>query len=149
MKRQLKVYVNPDSLKNFRTKCSQNEISMSECIEKFLLKYVNDEITICKEDKPKISTLHEEYPIWAAIKDRCLNPNNQSYKYYGGRGIKIFIDWENSFESFFNYIGKRPSPKHSIDRIDVNGNYEPGNVRWATIKQQANNKRNSKKKEVK
>lgn len=82
-----------------------------------------------------------EHAAWVQMKQRCLNPNKKEYKHYGGRGITICDKWMNSFIAFFEDVGCRPSPKHSIDRIDVNGNYEPGNVRWATQQQQVENTR--------
>jgi len=72
---------------------------------------------------------------------RCHNPTHVSYKDYGGRGISVCEEWRNSFQSFLDHIGKRPTMKHSVDRIEVNGNYEPGNVKWSTPKEQAVNKR--------
>ena len=74
------------------------------------------------------------------MKGRCLNPKSTGYKYYGGRGISVWPEWVDSFEAFFTHIGEKPTPEHSLDRIDVNGNYEPGNVRWATTFEQAVNK---------
>lgn len=85
-----------------------------------------------------------EYRAWANMRDRCGNPCNPEYKNYGMRGVTVCEEWIGSFESFLGHIGMRPSADHSIDRIDVNGNYEPGNVRWATIDIQNNNKRRSK-----
>lgn len=85
-----------------------------------------------------------EYRIWANIKSRCLNQNFTNFKYYGGRGITIHEDFL-IFENFYNYlkssIGLRPGPEYSIDRIDVNGNYTYGNLRWATHSEQMNNRR--------
>jgi hypothetical protein len=75
---------------------------------------------------------------------RCENPNVERYPYYGGRGIKVCDEWRNEFEAFLRDMGRKPSLEHSIDRIDVNGNYEPGNCRWATAEVQANNKRRSR-----
>lgn len=82
-----------------------------------------------------------EYVSWYGMKTRCYNTNTKYYKDYGGRGIKVCDEWKNNFTKFFEYIGKRPTLQHSLDRIDVNGNYEPGNVRWATKKEQVNNRR--------
>lgn len=81
-----------------------------------------------------------EYRIWKGMKYRCLNSNHKRYNDYGGRGIKIHSKWIESFQEFYNYLGARPEGM-SLDRIDVNGNYEPGNVRWADDITQANNKR--------
>ena len=85
-----------------------------------------------------------EYHIWDAIRQRCNNPNNKGYKDYGGRGIRMSEEW-NSYEKFIAYVGRRPSEDMSLDRINNDGNYEPGNVRWATQAQQDANKRNSRK----
>lgn len=82
-----------------------------------------------------------EYVSWFNMIQRCENPKNKAYKYYGGRGITVCKDWRESFGAFLSNIGPKPLPGLSIDRIDVNGNYEPGNCQWATPQQQANNKR--------
>lgn len=82
-----------------------------------------------------------EYNVWSAMKDRCLNPNGSNYPNWGGRGITIYAPWVNDFVAFFEYIGPRPTVQHSLDRIDNDGNYEPGNVRWATRKEQRANQR--------
>lgn len=84
---------------------------------------------------------HPLYPIWTAMKQRCLNPNNRRYADYGGRGIAVCPQWVASFEQFLADVGDRPSADLSIDRIDNEGNYEPGNVRWATKAQQSANTR--------
>jgi hypothetical protein len=82
-----------------------------------------------------------EYKVWQEMMRRCNNKKSQYYKYYGGRGVIVCERWLNGFENFIEDMGKRPSPKHSIDRINANGNYEPNNCRWATGSQQAVNQR--------
>jgi hypothetical protein len=86
-----------------------------------------------------------EYVAWRKMRQRCLDDNCPQYPYYGGRGIKIDSRW-NDFHTFLKDVGPRPGPGYSLDRYpDMNGDYTPGNVRWATKKQQANNMRSNKR----
>lgn len=87
-----------------------------------------------------------EYSSWAHMRRRCTDKTDKAYKNYGGRGITVCARWLDSFTNFLNDMGLKPSSKHSIDRIDNSGNYEPNNCRWATQLQQNRNKRVSKTK---
>lgn len=82
-----------------------------------------------------------EYRSWRSMITRCEVPNLNCFENYGGRGIKVCDRWRHSFENFLEDMGKRPSLSYTLDRIDVNGNYEPSNCRWADNYQQAINKR--------
>lgn len=82
----------------------------------------------------------KEYQLWKAMRQRCENPKHIAYPHYGGRGIRVFSAWRKSFKAFLADVGRAPSPQHSIDRINVDGHYEPGNVRWATSSEQARNR---------
>lgn len=92
----------------------------------------------------KRGKLTPEYKSWAKMISRCTNPKNNRYGRYGGRGIKVCARWIGSFSKFIADMGPKPSPSHSIDRINNNGDYTPSNCRWATAKEQAANKSNSR-----
>jgi hypothetical protein len=96
---------------------------------------------ITKHGQSMQSARSAGYGIWSAMKDRCSNHKNKGYAAYGGRGIRVCDRWCASFEDFIADMGSRPSRRHSIDRINVNGNYEPGNCKWSTRKEQDLNRR--------
>ena len=83
----------------------------------------------------------KEYRAWISMRGRCNNPKDKAYGYYGAIGIKVCDPWNESFENFLADLGPAPGPEYSLDRIDVLGNYEPDNCRWATIKTQNKNRR--------
>jgi len=83
----------------------------------------------------------KEYHCWLNLKTRCYRESYRDYQHYGGRGISVCDRWLKNFENFYTDMGPRPSDKHSIDRINVNGNYEPSNCRWTTRSKQNANKR--------
>lgn len=95
-------------------------------------------------ERRKTKAIHKsEYATWNSMKGRCNNKNNPSFHRYGGRGIRVCERWQRSFEDFFSDVGEKPSPQHQLDRIDNDGNYEPGNVRWATPAEQSRNRRST------
>lgn len=103
---------------------------------------------LCKEKITKHNMCKTKlYIAWDAMKQRCYNKNNKRYKHYGGRGIKICDEWldkENGFINFYNWsMQNEYADNLTIDRIDVNGNYEPDNCRWITNKEQQSNKTNN------
>lgn len=101
------------------------------------------------ERTAEASTIHGKahtkiHSVWKAMKRRCTDPKNQDYHSYGGRGITVCQEWQDSFQAFHDHVSRLPhfgEKGYSLDRKNNNGNYEPGNVRWATAKEQANNSR--------
>jgi hypothetical protein len=103
------------------------------------------EVTVTRSTKhgeARRSALSAEYQVYRGMIARCSDPHHKAFKDYGGRGIQVCARWRTSYENFLADMGRRPTSKHSIDRYpDNDGNYEPGNVRWATASQQQKNKR--------
>lgn len=114
------------------------------CMQREHIKLINS-TKIVLHGEASQGTTTKEYRCWQGMKWRCTNPNNREFKNYGGRGIKVYKSWISNYTAFRDYllltIGRCPGSNYSLDRINVNGNYEPGNLRWATKKQQANNRR--------
>jgi hypothetical protein len=88
---------------------------------------------------------HPLYSVWAGMIQRCTNPKAKKWARYGGRGIRVCERWRNDFAAFVADLAPKPSPGHSLDRKDNDGNYEPGNVRWATAHEQRINQRPRRK----
>jgi len=88
-----------------------------------------------------LTRMQSERRNWYAMNDRCNNPENQHWKNYGGRGIQVCDQWRQDFNAFLRDMGPKPGKGYTLERIDVDGNYEPGNVRWATKKEQTRNTR--------
>ena len=93
----------------------------------------------------KSSPKSPEYETWKGIMKRCHHPRDVRFQHYGGRGIKVCLRWRRSFAAFLADMGRRPSPKHLIARIDDEGDYRPSNCRWATVKKQRANRRDRKR----
>ena len=102
-----------------------------------------------REASIKAHTIHGKYKskiysTWHGMKDRCCNENTKYYKFYGGRGITVCDEWKDNFQAFYDYVSQLShygEEGYTLDRINNEGNYEPGNVRWATKKEQASNRR--------
>jgi hypothetical protein len=102
-----------------------------------------DPLASTRPDDWGLRTSHPRYKTWQSLVRRCHDPKSKGYADYGARGISVCEAWREDFWQFLKDTGDRPSPRHTLDRKDNDGNYEPGNVRWATPSQQARNKRST------
>lgn len=113
--------------------CYQRERSAQVCLERNRLRNP----TVVTHGRSKTP----EYRAWQKMKERCLKPSDKRYADYGGRGISVCPEWHSDFAAFYASVGTRPSPRHSLDRIDNDKGYEPGNCRWALPREQMTNRR--------
>lgn len=128
-----------------RCECGNSHTTRSDSLKSGAVKScgcLNQEAKVIKHGLSRTKIYH----VWAAMKNRCTNPNDRNYHHYGGRGIQICDDWLNNFETFYKWaISNGYREGLEIDRIDNEGNYEPGNCKWVSRKDQCNNRRVNRK----
>ncbi len=103
----------------------------------------SDKIIHAENTNRRNGPVSSEYEAWVGMKQRCYNSNRKEYQNYGGRGIKVCDRWLNDYEAFLADMGEKPTPKHTLGRVNNDGDYDPLNCRWETRKRQNNNKRNN------
>jgi hypothetical protein len=138
-------YAGPVSLWNIRCDCGNEKIMRGGSIRQSkscgCIKKSQLGLRSFKHGDAERGNVAPELSCWRGFIRRCTDPKDDSFSYYGGRGISVCERWLNSYPAFLENMGRKPSPKHSLDRIDNDGNYEPGNCRWATKTQQMRNRR--------
>ena len=125
-----KIVISGNLVNGFSKSCGCNQIRLARLRGRERIKHGH-----ARDGK-----LTQEYNSWMAMHKRCRQPTTRDFEHYGGRGITVCERWKE-FANFLKDMGPKPTPSHSIDRINVNGNYELANCRWATTKEQAGNKR--------
>lgn len=124
--------------------CDRKHCSGGFCARHYQRVKANGSPDIRRSYKHGEAARTPEYWAWTNMIARCTNPEHKEWHNYGARGITVCGEWRNSFVAFLVALGRKTSPEHSLDRIDNNGNYEPGNVRWATKREQLRNTRRNR-----
>ena len=133
------IYIQYKDMKCSIEKCNQEVLGRGWCAKHYG-RWQRNGSPLALQSEQHGMTATPEYYSWRSMKERCGNTKLKGYKNYGGRGIRVCERWINSFTNFYQDMGVRLKGT-SLDRIDNNGNYEPGNCRWASIEQQLNNQR--------
>lgn len=138
----LGLFICPSCTSEWTTVISWVKLGRSKKCKKCAYRRIGQ--STLKHGNARIGMTTPEYRSWVAMKSRCLYPSQPSFKNYGGRGISVCERWVKSFSDFLFDMGKKPSASHTLDRVDVNGNYSKENCRWATMPEQVKNQRKRK-----